>query len=267
MRTPHRTPAAFLLLLSAILAAMPAAAQRGPSGGAPDPALYSSLRYRYIGPPGNRTDAVAGIPGDPSIYYAGAASGGIWKTTDGGLHWQPVFDDQPVSSIGSLAVAPSDPNLVWAGTGETFLRSHISMGWGIFKSADAGKTWQRMGLEKTGRIGRIVIDPRDPNIVFAAALGHTYAPQQERGLYRTADGGKTWTKVLFADANSGAIDVVMNPNDSSILFAATWQIDVHTWGRTSGGPGSAIWTSRDRGITWKKVAGNGLPTRPFGKVG
>lgn len=210
---------------------------------------------------------MVGIPGDPAIYYAGAASGGIWKTTDGGVHWQPIFDDQPVSSIGALAIAPSDTNIVWAGTGETFLRSHISMGWGIFKSTNAGKSWQRMGLEKTGRIGRIVIDPHNPNIVIAAALGHTYAPQEDRGLYRTADGGKTWTRVLFADRSSGGIDVVMDPNNPSILFAATWQIEVHTWGRSSGGPGSGIWRSDDEGVTWKRVSGNGLPTRPFGKVG
>ncbi len=257
---------ALISFIATPFAAQPVA-RTAPGPPVVDPASYSSLRYRYIGPPGNRTDAVVGIPGDPAIYYAGAASGGIWKTTDGGIHWQPIFDDQPVSSIGALAIAASDPNIVWAGTGETFLRSHISMGWGIFKSANAGKSWQRMGLEKTGRIGRIVIDPRNPDIVIAAALGHTYAPQEERGLYRTADGGKTWTKVLFVDASSGGIDVVMDPNDSSILFAATWQIEVHTWGRTSGGPGSSIWNSRDGGVTWKKVAGNGLPMRPFGKVG
>jgi photosystem II stability/assembly factor-like uncharacterized protein len=232
-----------------------------------DPASYSSLRYRFVGPPGNRAVAVAGIPGDPAIYYAGAASGGIWKTTDGGVHWQPIFDDQAVSSIGALAVAPSDSNIIWAGTGETFIRSHISMGWGIFKSTDAGKAWQRMGLENTGRIGRVVIDPRNPDIVIAAALGHTYGPQEDRGLYRTADGGKTWTKVLFVDQNSGAIDVVMDPNNPDILFAAMWQIEVHTYGRVSGGPGSGIWTSHDGGVTWKKVTGNGLPTHPFGKVG
>ena len=260
-----------LLGLLSLTTAPPLAAQRGAgtvsAAGMVEPASYSSLRFRYIGPPGNRTDAVVGIPGDPAIYYAGAASGGIWKTTDGGVHWQPIFDDQPVSSIGSLALAPSDPNIVWAGTGETFLRSHISTGWGIFKSTNAGKSWRCMGLEKTGRIGRIVIDPRNPNIVVATALGHTYAPQEDRGLYRTADGGETWSRVLFVDQASGGIDVVMDPNDSSILFAATWQIEVHTWGRSSGGPGSAIWTSRDGGVTWKKVAGHGLPTRPFGKVG
>src|SRR2546425_2502153 len=163
----------------------------------PGPDVYSRMRWRYIGPEGNRTDAVAGVPGDGLTYYAGAASGGIWKTTDGGLHWDPIFDDQAVSSIGALAVAPSDPNIVWAGTGESFIRSHISVGEGIFKSTDAGVTWTRMGLEKTGRISNVVIDPRDPDIVYTCALGHAYGPQPERGVFKTTNGGKTWEKVLF----------------------------------------------------------------------
>src|SRR5258708_24987405 len=232
-----------------------------------DPSAYSSLHYRYLGPPGNRAIAVTGIPGDPSTYYVGAASGGIWKTTDGGVHWKAIFDDQPAASIGALALASSDPNIVWAGTGETFIRSHISMGWAIFKSENAGKTWTSMGLEKTGRIGRIVVDPRNPNIVLAAALGHSYGPQQERGIYRTSDGGKTWSRVLFVDENTGAADIVMDPNHPDILFATMWQIEVHTWGRVSGGPGSGIWKSTDGGVTWNRLAGHGLPERPFGKAG
>ena len=136
------------------------------------------LKYRHIGPMGNRVIAVVGVPGDPRVYYVGAASGGIFKSTDGGTHWKPIFDDQPVSSIGSLAVAPSDPNIIWAGTGETFIRSNISQGIGIFKSTDGGATWKHMGLEKTGRIGRIIIHPTDPDIVFAAALGHCYGPNR-----------------------------------------------------------------------------------------
>ncbi|HEY6348840.1 MAG TPA: sialidase [Candidatus Angelobacter sp.] len=234
-----------------------------------DPASYSSsmLHFRYIGPPGNRAISLAGIPGDPSTYYVGAASGGIWKTTDGGVHWKAIFDDQPVASIGALALAPSDPNIVWAGTGETFIRSHISMGWGIFRSVDAGKTWERRGLEKTGRIGRIIIDPRNPDVVLVAALGHSYGPQQERGVYRTTDGGLHWQRVLFVDENTGAADIVMDPNHPDILFASMWQIEIHTWGRVSGGRGSSLWKSVDGGATWKRVAGHGLPERPFGKAG
>src|SRR5579884_2464850 len=144
------------------------------------PEVYSQLKFRYIGPVGNRTDAVAGIPGNPWIYYVGAASGGIFKTSDGGIHWEPIFDSQPVSSIGALAVTPGDPNIVWAGTGEAYIRSHISVGEGIYKSTDAGKTWTRMGLEKTGRIGNVIVNPHDLNVVYACALGHAYGPQPER---------------------------------------------------------------------------------------
>jgi photosystem II stability/assembly factor-like uncharacterized protein len=200
-------------------------------------------------------------------YYAGAASGGIWKSTDAGVHWSPIFDGEPVASIGALAVAPSDPNVVWAGTGEPFIRSHISLGWGVWKSTDAGKTWTKMGLERTGRIARIVIDPRNPDVVMLAALGHAYGPQPERGIFRTTDGGKNWEKVLFVNDSTGAIDLVMDPHNPRILYAATWQIEIHTWGRTSGGKGSGIWKSTDGGTTWKRLEGNGLPTKPFGKVG
>jgi hypothetical protein len=212
-------------------------AQRGRGGALPrsSDGPYGALSYRFIGPPGNRTIAVAGIPGNSHTYYVGAASGGIWKTMDAGTTWRPVFDRQPVSSIGALAIAPSDSNTVWAGTGETFIRSHISLGWGIFKSTDAGATWTKMGLDSTGRIGRIVIHPTNPNIVLVAALGHAYGPQPHRGIYRTADGGRTWHRVLFVNDSTGGIDVVMHPTDPNTLFAATWQIEVKTWGRTSGG--------------------------------
>ncbi len=263
-----------LILFSFLQLATPLSSQQRrptrPATPAPnpiDPASYAALQYRHLGPEGNRLPAVAGVPGDPLTYYAGAASGGIWKSTDGGVHWQPIFDGEPVSSIGALAVAPSDPNVVWAGTGEPFIRSHISIGWGVYKSTDAGKTWNRMGLERTGRIARIVIDPRNPEVVLLAALGHAYGPQPERGVFRTTDGGKTWEKVLFVNDSTGAIDLVMDPSNPRILYAATWQIEIHTWGRTSGGPGSGIWKSTDGGTTWKRLEAHGLPTKPFGKVG
>lgn len=224
-----------------------------------------ALRWRYIGPVGNRTTSVVGVPGQPYVYYAGSASGGIFKTTDGGIHWEPIFDAQPVSSIGSLAIADSDPNIVWAGTGEAWIRSHISVGQGIYKSTDAGKTWKLMGLEKTGRIGRLAIDPKNPDIVVACALGHAYGPQQERGVFRTTDGGKTWDRVLFTDENSGCSDLVMDPSNPRILFAGMWPFEIHTWGRESGGPGSGLFTSRDGGATWRRITGHGLPTRMTGK--
>ncbi len=231
-----------------------------------DPEIYKTLEYRHIGPVGNRVSAVVGIPGDPKIYYIGAASGGVFKTTDGGVHWDPIFDDQPAASFGALAVAPSDPNVVWAGTGETFIRSNVSLGNGIYKSTDAGKTWKHMGLTDTGRIGRIVVHPSNPDIVFAAAMGHCYGPQEERGVFRTEDGGETWDKVLFVDEHTGASDLVMDPTNPRILFAGTWQLVIQTWGRDSGGPGSGLFVSRDGGDNWKRLEGNGLPDSPLGKV-
>ncbi len=232
----------------------------------PAPDSYGQLRWRYVGPEGNRFSAAAGIPGDPHTYYVGAASGGIYKTTDGGVHWQPIFDGQPVASIGALGVAPSDPNVVWAGTGEGKIRSHISVGQGIYKSTDAGKTWALMGLEQTGRIPRLAIDPKNPDVVLACALGHAYGPQPDRGVFRTTDGGKTWAKTLFVDENTGCSDIAMDLHNPRILFAGMWQFEIHTWGRTSGGPGSGLYTSRDGGQTWKKLTGRGLPSRPVGKV-
>src|SRR5918996_2232605 len=187
------------------------------------PDTYSALRWRYIGPEGNRVSAIAGVPGDPLVVYAGSASGGIFKTTDGGINWDPIFDDHPVHSIGDIAIAPSDPSIVWAGTGESCIRSHISVGEGIYKSTDAGRTWTRMGLERTGRIGKVVVHPQNPDHVLACALGHAYGPQQERGVFRTIDGGKTWERTLFVDENTGCSDVAMDVSNPRILFAGMWQ--------------------------------------------
>ena len=229
--------------------------------------LLSQLHWRYIGPVGNRVIAAASVPGDPNIYYVGAASGGIFKSTDAGVHWEPIFDHEDVSSVGSLAIDPSDPNVIWAGTGETFIRSHISVGNGIYKSLDAGHSWHRMGLEATGRIGRVIVDPHNSDVVFACALGHAYGPQPERGVFRTADGGRSWQQVLKVDENTGCSDIVMDPNNSHILFAGMWQIELHTWNRTSGGPGSGLYKSTDGGITWRHITGHGLPNPPVGKIG
>ena len=250
-------PAVLLACLSLCLIAVPRAQ-------APD--VYASLKFRYIGPVGNRIIAVAGVPGDVNVYYAGAASGGIFKTTDSGAHWSAIFDDQPVSSIGSLAVAPSDPNVIWAGTGEAFIRSNISIGNGIYRSTDAGRTWARRGLDATARIGRIVVDPRDPDVALACALGHAYGPQQERGVFRTADGGKTWQRTLFVDENTGCGDIAIDVRNPRVLFAGMWQLEIHTWGRISGGPGSGLYKSVDGGLTWKRLVDHGLPKPPVGKI-
>src|SRR5207302_919049 len=231
-----------------------------------NPDVYNEMKFRYIGPVGNRATAVVGIPGNPNVYYVGAASGGIFKSTDGGVHWDPIFDDLPVSYVGSLAVAASDSNIVWAGTGQSFSRSHISVGNGVYKSLDAGKTWKLMGLEKTGRIANVIIDPRNPDIVLACALGHAYGPQPERGVFRTTDGGKSWEKTLFVDENTGCSDLGMDPNNPRILFAGMWQLEIHTYGRKSGGPGSGLFKSTDEGATWKRLEGHGLPHPPVGRI-
>lgn len=229
------------------------------------PEVYSSLKYRHIGPEGNRVIAIAGHCGNPYHIYAGAASGGIWKSVDGGLNWQPVFDDQDVSSIGALAIAQSDPNIIWAGTGETNIRSSISIGNGIYKSTDGGQSWEKMGLEKTGRIGRIVIHPQNPDIVLAAAMGHCYGPQQERGVYRTIDGGDTWEHVLFTDENTGASDIAMDPQNPRNLVAGMWPLEIKTWQRKSGGENGGLFLSNDGGKTWEKC-NKGLPKPPTGKI-
>ncbi len=239
------------------------------AGGAlaqPAPDELGGLKFRHIGPVGNRTLAVAGVPGDRDVYFAGAATGGIWKTEDAGIRWRPVFDDQAVHAIGALAVSESDPNVVWAGTGETFIRANVSIGTGVFRSTDAGESWTAMGLEESARIGRIVIHPTNPDIVYAASLGHAYTPQPERGVYRTMDGGETWEQVLFVDENTGASDLVMDPNNPRILFAGMWQLEIKTWGRVSGGPGSGIFMTKDGGDTWTRLEGNGLPQHDVGKV-
>ena len=235
-----------------------------PHAQTPDP--YARLKFRYIGPVGNRVIAVAGVPHDSNVYYVGAASGGIFKTSDNGAHWDAIFDDHSVSSIGSLAVAPSDPNVVWAGTGEAFIRSNISIGNGIYRSTDAGRSWAHQGLDLTGRIGRIVVDPANPDVVLACALGHAYGPQQERGVYRTADAGKTWQRTLFVDENTGCSDIAMDARNPRVLFAGMWQIEIHTWGRSSGGAGSGLFKSVDGGLTWKRLADHGLPKPPLGKI-
>ena len=228
--------------------------------------LYDALRYRFIGPPGNRVTAVVCDSNDLNVYYAGACAGGVWKSMDGGSAWAPIFDEQTSQSIGSLALAPSDSNQLWVGTGEAFIRSNVLIGDGLYKSMDAGKTFTRSGLEKSGRIGRIVVHPRDPNIVFAAALGHCYGPQKERGVYRTKDGGKTWEQVLFVDENTGCSGLAMDPNNPRILFAGMWTQIIRTWGQVSGGPGGGLFVSRDGGDTWTRIKGRGLPEFEVGKV-
>jgi len=228
---------------------------------------FQPMQARHIGPVGNRVTSIAGVAGDPFTYYAGAASGGIWKTEDGGINWDAIFDDYPIHAIGAITVAPSDPNVVWIGTGEPFIRSNVSLGNGVWRSTDAGDTWEHMGLDDTGRISRVIVHPSDPDVVYVAALGHAYAPQQERGIYRTIDGGETWEQVLFVDSETGASELVMDPSNPRILFAGMWSVKIRTWTRESGGPGSGIFMSKDAGDTWTRIEGHGLPEGEVGKIG
>src|SRR5579863_1042530 len=251
-------------LIAILLCAVPGFAQRGGRGGGGQDAF----RFRFVGPSvGNRVASVAGVPGDESTYYAGAASGGVWKTSDGGNSWAPIFDSQPVAAIGALAVAASDPSIVWAGTGEAWaIRDSDVMGDGVYKSVDAGKSWTHMGLDETGRIGRVVINPKNPDNVFVCALGRLTGPQQERGVYRTTDGGQHWERVLFADEKTGCSGLSMDPHNSRTLFAGMWQVEMHTYGEFSGGPGSGVYVSHDGGTKWTKIEGRGMPKPPVGKI-
>jgi len=263
-RCPRLAPLS--IVLGCALVCSPLATSAQTLSDLPDD-FFSSANYRHVGPVGNRVSAVVGVPGDANVYYFGAASGGVFKSEDGGHSWSPIFDDQAALSIGALAIAPSDPNVVWVGTGEAFIRSNVSIGDGVYRSTDGGENWTHMGLSETGRVGRIAIHPDDPDVVFVAAAGHLYGPQEERGLFRTQDGGTTWERVLFVGPDAGAIDVVMNPANPRIIFAATWQMQMWTWGRESGGPASGLWMSRDGGDTWTELEGNGLPSGTMGKIG
>jgi len=230
--------------------------------------LFKGMKYRLIGPfRGGRSLTASGIAGDPTTYYFGATGGGVWKTTDGAVTWTPVFDKQAVSAIGSLAIAPSDPNIVYVGTGEACIRGNISHGDGVYKTLDGGKTWKNIGLRDSRAIGKVIVDPQDANIVFVAALGHPYGPNTERGIFRTLDGGKTWEKVLYKDENTGGIDVAFDPHNANIIFASLWQAQRTPWSLSSGGPGSGLYRSGDGGTTWKRLEEHGLPKGPYGRIG
>ena len=232
--------------------------------------LFKGMAYRSIGPfRGGRSLTATGIPGDPTTYYFGATGGGVWKSTDGANTWSPVFDKDGAPSIGSIAVSVSDPNVVYVGTGEACIRGNISQGDGVWKSVDAGKSWKSVGLKDSRAIGKVIVNPHNSDIVFVAALGHPFGPNTERGVFRTTDGGKTWEKVLYKDENTGAIDVVFDPQNPNILFASLWEARRTPWSLSSGGPGSGVYRSTDSGTTWKRLQENehGLPKGPYGRIG
>ncbi|MFL2991120.1 MAG: WD40/YVTN/BNR-like repeat-containing protein [Cytophagales bacterium] len=226
----------------------------------------SDMKFRHVGPVGNRLTCVAGVADQPMVYYVGAASGGVWKTKDGGLNWFPIFDGQEVHSIGAVAVAPSNPMVVYVGTGESSIRSNVSIGDGVYKSEDGGETWEHIGLKNSGRISRIIVHPDDPDKVYVGALGHAYSPQRDRGVYVSHDGGGSWKHTLFVDQNTGISDMAMDTDNPRVLFAGAWHLELKTWKRISGGPGSGIFKSTDGGMTWDRLVGNGLPTRDVGKI-
>ncbi len=231
---------------------------------------WKGLQYRLIGPfRGGRVVAASGVVGQPETYYFGAVAGGVWKTTDGGLNWTPIFDKMKDASpsIGALAVSASDPNVIYVGTGEACIRGNIVGGNGVYKSIDAGATWKFTGLPDTHAIGSLIINPKNPDIAFVAALGHPFADNEQRGIFRTVDGGKTWQKVLYKDAKTGGIDVVFDPTNANIVYAALWQVRRTPWTLDSGGPGSGLYRSTDGGSTWKQLTGHGLPEGVLGRIG
>ena len=234
-----------------------------------DTSLYSGLRWRMIGPfRGGRVNGVTGVPGQPNTFYFGSVGGGVWKSTNSGRTWTPIFDSQPIASIGAIAVAPSNPNIVYVGTGEADMRSQISYGNGMYKSTDAGRTWTHLSLDGTRQIGRVLVDPKNPDIVFVAALGHAYGPNPDRGVYRTRDGGATWQKVLFKNDHVGAIDLALDPQNSQIIYATLWNTRRPPWSiyPPSYGPGGGIFKSTDGGNTWQPLT-SGIPTEGLGRIG
>src|SRR5215471_17765868 len=228
-----------------------------------DVKFLQGLHWRSIGPfRGGRTLAVTGVPGQPEVYYSGAAGGGVWRTNDAGRTWNPIFDSQPIASIGAIAVAPSNPQVIYVGSGEADMRSDISYGNGVYKSTDAGKTWSHIGLNDSRQIAQILVNPQDANKVFVAALGHAYGPNAERGVFRSLDGGKTWQRVLFHDENTGAIDLAFEPGHPTTIYAALWQTRRPPWNiyPPSNGPNSGLYRSIDGGDTSTPIMANGFPT-------
>jgi photosystem II stability/assembly factor-like uncharacterized protein len=233
-----------------------------------DETFLKNLQFRSIGPAimGGRIDDIAVVESNPSIYYVGAATGGVWKTVNNGTTFEPIFDTQSNTSIGDIAIAPSDPNIIWVGTGEANNRQSSSWGDGIYRSLDGGKTWTNMGLRDTKHIGRVVVDSRDPNIVYVAALGHLWGPNKERGVFKTTDGGKTWSNVLFVNEDTGVIDLAIDPQSPMTLYAAAYQRRRTPWGFNGGGPGSAVYRTVDGGANWTKLT-KGLPEGTTGRIG
>ncbi|MDX6557823.1 MAG: hypothetical protein QOF72_872, partial [Blastocatellia bacterium] len=225
-----------------------------------NPDLFKPLHWRSIGPfRGGRTRAVAGVPSQPNVFYVAQVNGGVWKTDDYGRTWTPIFDEQPTGSVGCIAVAPSDANIIYVGSGEGLQRPDLSVGDGIYRSNDAGKTWTHLALRDGQQIPQIAVDPRDPNRLLVAVAGHPYGPNQERGIFRSTDGGKSFEKVLYKDENTGGADVLIDPANPDIAYAALWEARQGPWENAAwSGTGGGIFKSTDNGKTWRQLKG-GLP--------
>jgi len=258
---------AFVVAASSVAAAPP---RPSPAPSPAADARIAGLAWRNIGPHrGGRSVAVAGVPGQPFVYYFGGTGGGVWKTTDAGITWKPVTDGQlATGSVGAIAVAESDPSVVYVGMGESCIRGNVSHGDGVYKSLDGGQTWKNVGLRDTRQIGRVRVHPRNADLVYVAALGHAFGPNKERGVFRSKDGGATWQSVLFVDDKTGAVDLVLDPTNPRVMYAGFWQVVRLPWGFESGGPGSALYKSTDGGDTWEKLGGEGLPNQGvWGRIG
>ncbi|MGB9430299.1 MAG: glycosyl hydrolase, partial [Gammaproteobacteria bacterium] len=266
MTTVRLLPCCLLsLTLLALTTAPVCAATQTAKPATPD--VFHNLKFRNLGPAiaGGRVTATVGVPGNPNIYYVGAAGGGVWKTVDGGLHWTAIFTKQDTSSISNIALAPSNPNLVWVATGEVNIRNDVLDGAGLYLSTDAGKTWKLMGFKDAGQISKIVVDPQDSNTLWVAVLGHAWGANPERGVFKSMDGGKTWNKVLFVNDHTGAIDLTMDGDNPQVLFAALWQAQRYPWTLDDGGPDSGIWRSTDGGDTWTRLTTD-IPKPPVGRI-
>ncbi len=279
MRRKSRLPYLFAALCLALqfFSTLPSNAQQFPQQNRPAPPpinqsddpILKHFRWRSIGPAsmGGRIDDIAVVESNPFVIYLGLATGGVWKSVNNGTTWEPIFDTYPTASIGDIAVCQSDPNIVWVGTGEPNNRQSSTFGDGIYKSTDGGKTFTNVGLKETQTIARVVIDPKDANTVYVAALGHLFGQNKERGVYKTTDGGKTWANVKFIDENTGFTDIVIDPVDTKTLYAASYQRRRTPWGFNGGGPGCGLWKTTDAGKTWTKLEGNGWPEGVLGRIG
>jgi photosystem II stability/assembly factor-like uncharacterized protein len=268
MNTPIGFRALFLVALASAAAIF--CTQQAFSQQQGSPSLFPEMHWRMIGPfRGGRVLPAQGVPGKPNEYLFGAVGGGVWKTENAGRTWHPIFDAEPTASIGAIAIAPSDPQTIYVGTGEADMRSDISFGDGIYKSTDGGATWRNIGLRDSRQIGSILVDPRDPNIVLVAALGHAFGPNPERGVYRSTDGGATWKKVLGKNDDTGAIDLCSDPANPQIIYASLWQVRRPPWNvyAPTSGPGSGLYKSSDGGVTWNQITGHGFPSEGLGRIG